>query len=254
MKRLSLISTSAAMAAALSMAATPAAAAELPSGSAHAYTPAYAAWDADSETVYDHRYRDYRGHGRYRNRTSVGDVLAGVLIIGTIAAVASAASKPRQERSYPYRANTNYNRSSGAARGIDGAADMCMREIERDVRVDSVDSVERSGSGWRVSGSLYNGDSFTCQIGQNGRIEDINYSESSNFRSSNDGQQDRQWSDDRYAAARNNAGQTMPDGAYSSNAPAPPAKAPAYPGGLAPGENYEDYPEYSPGQDDRYGG
>ena len=42
-------------------------------------------------------------------------------------------------------------------------------------------------------------------------------------------------------------------GNYSSDAPAPSAQAPAYPGGPVAGENYEDYPEDPAGQDDRYG-
>ncbi len=252
MTRLSLISSSAAMAAALSMAVTPAVAAELPANTSSAYIPANAAWDADSGTVYNHQYR---GRSRYRNRTSAGDVLAGVLIIGTIAAVANAASQPRRERSYPYRTGASYNRSSGAARGIDGAADRCVREIERDVRVESVDSVERTGTGWQVSGSLYNGDSFSCSIGQDGRIDDVSYSGSgdeqgaySGQQGSYNGEEDRQWTDDRYSAARANT----PANAGTANAPS--TNAPAYPGGPVPGENYDDSPEYSPEQDDRYGG
>lgn len=242
MKRLSLLSSSAAVVAALSMAATPAAAAQLPSSQIHTFTPAFPVWDADREAVYNHhRYR-----GRHRG-TSVGDVLAGVLIIGGIAAVASAASKSRQQRSYPYRAN----RSSGAAQGIDGAADMCVREIERNVRVNRVDSVDRSGDGWRVTGSLYNGDGFTCRIGQNGRIDDVTYG-GNNSQVRYDGAQDRQWSDDRYAQAWNTAGNNAGYPAQTSTAPSSPA--PAYPGGPIPGESYEDYPEYIPDQDDRYGG
>lgn len=259
MKRFSLFSSSAAMVAALSLAATPAFAAELPVRAAHA---GYSAWNADSENVQRDRYRGRR----HRGGVDAGDVIGGLLVIGAIAAVASAVSKPSQPRSYPaqypqrpgdYRGGSRY----AGGQGIDGAADMCVREIERNVRVDSVDSVERSGSGWRVSGSLYNGDGFTCQIGPDGRIDDVSFGgrrtyQNSTYQNNNGGEQDRQWTDDRYAAARSNAGRSAPGADYSNNAPAPSApsaNAPAYPGGPVPGENVEDYPEYIPGQDDRYG-
>ena len=258
MKRHSLLSASAAMAAALSMAATPTVAAELPAHALPATThfnsvaPAYTVWDADSQNVQRHRYRD-RYRGRYRNGVDAGDVVGGLLILGTIAAVASAASQPRRERSYPYRTSTNYNRSSSAARGIDSAANMCVREIERDVRVDSVDSVERSGSDWRVSGSLYNGDNFICQIGPDGRIDDVTYNGRGDYQGSYSSDEDRQWTDDRYSSAWNNAGPATPDNAYTRNGPTNSASAPAYPGGPLPGESYDDSPEDNSGPDDRYG-
>ncbi len=255
MKSFSLFSSSAAMIAALSMAAAPAAAAELPARTSHAAAPGYSVWNADSVNVNRDRYR-----GRHhRDGINAGDVIGGLLVIGAIAAVASAVSKPSQPRSYPapypnrssgYRGDSRYNGSQG----IDRAADMCVREIERDVRVNGVDAVERSGDGWLVSGSLYNGDGFTCRVGQDGRIDDVKYGERGAQQSNYSQQEDRQWTDDRYAAAWGNAGPSAPSGGYSDNTPVPSAQAPAYPGGPVPGENYEDEPDYPAGQDDRYGG
>ncbi len=213
-----------AMAAVLSMVASPLAAAQLPAAPQRSALPGVAAWESDSVNVQDHRYRDYR-HRRHHDRIDAGDVLAGVLILGTIAAVASAASKPKQPRNYPgtptdYRGNP---RNSGS-QGIDRATDMCVREIERDVRVDGVDGVTRTGDGWRVTGSLYNGEGFSCEIGSDGRIDDISYGGRRDRQSSTD----RQYDDDRYAQAWINKDTANPE----KSAPAKPA----YPGGPVPGD------------------
>ena len=99
MKSFSLFSSSAAMAAALSMAVTPAAAAELPVRAAPAAAPGYSVWNADSENVQRDRYRGHYRH--HRDGIDAGDVIGGLLVIGAIAAVASAVSKPKEPRGYP---------------------------------------------------------------------------------------------------------------------------------------------------------
>ena len=254
MKSVSLYSSSAALLAALSMAATPAIAAELPVRAAHAAPHGYAVWDADSENVQRDRYR-YR---RHHDRIDAGDVIGGLLVIGAIAAVASAVSKPSQPRSYPqqypyrssgYRGDSRYT----GAQGIDRAADMCVREIERDVRVSGVDAITRSGDGWLVSGTLYNGDGFTCRVGRDGRIDDVSYGGRGAFQSNAPQQDDNQWSEDRYAAAWGNAAPAAPGGYNSGSTPDMSEQAPAYPGGPMPGDSYEEDQEYPAGQDDRYG-
>ena len=255
MTRISRFSGLAAMVAATSMVSMPAAAADVQGNLSGVTMPVYAAWDADSENAAAHRR--YRG---YRDRTSVGDVLAGVLIIGTVAAVANAATRsgrdggyrgqpypsrpypgrPYPDRPYDYRADRNDDRGYDRyndSRGIDRAVDMCVRQIERDVRVRGVDEVERSGDGWRVSGTLYNGDEFTCTLGADGRVGDINYAgrkmgrnDQIDERRDQTGQaDDRQWSDDRYATAWNTAPQR------AANAPA--GNLPAYPGGPVVGSD-----------------
>ncbi|MBJ7439767.1 MAG: hypothetical protein JHD35_12180 [Sphingopyxis sp.] len=45
---------------------------------------------------------------RHHDRVSTGDVLGGLLIIGTIAAIASAASKDKRERAPDYRYDPPY--------------------------------------------------------------------------------------------------------------------------------------------------
>ena len=170
--------------------------------------------------------------GRHRDRgVDAGDILTGVLILGGIAAVASAVSKNNDRtRSYPdtrpypdqpraYRTNAN---------GIDGAVDMCVREVERNARVAQVDRVERDASGWLVTGALAAGGGFSCSIGSDGRIERLD----TNLPGGTYGSDDRQYGDDAYYSAR-----ARLDGA-------PPADAqPAYPGGPLPGDPvYDDLP------------
>ena len=131
------------------------------------------------------------GH-RHHDRVDAGDIFAGILIIGGIAAIASAASKAdkdrrartdtrdRDYRDYP---NRDYRDDRGSrygeqdnrptwqeGRGIDNAVNQCVDEVQRTARVDSVEGANRDGDGWRVEGRVVGGRSFTCAIGNDGRI------------------------------------------------------------------------------------
>lgn len=236
MPRFSQTSAALALTAALSMAATPVAAAELPARGTHAGAPVFA------EAVPDDGSADrHRGHRYRRDRVDAGDVLAGVLILGGIAAIASAATRADREREerryreqdYRYRQDEyRYRDRRGDSRydagsGIDNAVNMCVSEIERDVRIGSVDTVDRTGEGWRVTGSLYNGDGFACSIGNDGRIEDIDYGRDGV--AYDEPTEDNQWDDERYRAAR-----AQVDG-YPAAEPQP-----AYPGGPIDGDLTDD--------------
>src|SRR3546814_3633643 len=105
---------------------------------------------------------------------------------------------------------------------------MVVTQVERDVRVDSVDSVDRTGEGWRVAGTLYNGEGFTCRIGADGRIDTVDYA---GFAA----RDDRQLGDDRYRAAWANA-----DGQRGGPAPKADGPQPACPGVPLPGGSAED--------------
>lgn len=234
------------MAAALAMAATPAAAAKLPAATPLA-KPAIAVpavLDEDMLKAERHRRWRYRGY-RHRHGIDAGDVLAGVLIIGGIAAIANAGKNSERDRRYRERdyrdERADYRerrdtRRSGSGRGIDGAVDMCLSEIERDVRVDRVDSVERSGEGWRVTGTIYNGDGFSCTIDEDGRIESVDYGGGFAAADPSDASPvvGNQHSDARYRAAW---AQVDRDGAGPAASPATGAEQlPAYPGGPIDGD------------------
>ena len=151
-------------------------------------------WTANSDRVQgwgEYRgYRGYRGHRRHRNGISGGDVLAGILVIGGIAAIASAASKNNGDQRYDdrdYRSdNSRYDdrradprtesRYDRGAGDIDSAINACTdaaeRKAGRDARVTAIESVVRDGDGWRVEGLLSNSDEGTFLCGaRDGRVD-----------------------------------------------------------------------------------
>lgn len=184
--------------AALSMAATPAFAAPLglPDKAVSPAPMAGHGWDAAGETAHNHR--GWGGYRRHRGGVDAGDVIAGVLILGGIAAIASAAGKAKRDRDGDYRSPDHRDRDYrapdyrsgdrpydyrdgddrradryGGDRGLDRAVDMCVREVEKREQVDQVDSVDRTTDGWRVEGELRNGRDFACEVGGDGQIRDV---------------------------------------------------------------------------------
>lgn len=136
---------------------------------------------------------------RYRDRDndgiSAGEVIAGALIIGGIAAIASASNNDRRNN----RNRDNYYRSNGNPRG---AINQCVRVAEsqarragyRSANVVDITRVRDTRLGWNINGRIqvdgargsrgnnrrgYNRSSdtgrFTCQI-RRGRVTDIDYS------------------------------------------------------------------------------
>lgn len=216
------------------------------------------------------------GHRRgwRRNRAGAGDVLIGAAIIGGIAAIASSNNRRQRNRDvviverdvrdrewrddnrrYDDRRTTT-PRSSGAA-GLDNAVNQCLTRIERDVRVDTVDNVDRTGAGWIVSGALFNGSPFQCRIGNSGQIDGIDYGNGfsgigySGGAASPAPRGEGQWDDQRYATARMAVGGSVRPDLAVQEAPMSPApmqvaqgqarpvvtdRMPAYPGGPIPGE------------------
>ena len=169
-----------AVAAAFSLLATPAVAVDLPR------PITVKAFDGDALNAERHRRRWYRHH----NHIDAGDVVAGVVILGAIAAIAGAAKRNRDDRyptEYPYpdrdydtdddgdvRYRSPVENERFESRGLDRAVDMCVAEVERNhPRVANVDSVSRSGEGWRVSGEVEQGAPFECTIGNDGRIDEV---------------------------------------------------------------------------------
>lgn len=241
-----------AMIAALSLTATPAAAADLPIAQPKsAYASAPAAWSKEDQSWNQYRryhpYRGYRGH-RYRRGPSVGDVLTGLFIIGTIAAVADAAKDSDDRRYREPRYPDRDDRRSEETRGIDGAVDRCVSAVERERRVEGVDVTQRTAQGWQVEGRTAGGESFACRINQDGRIGNIDFgaprwegSGSDDERYPEQGygqssvQNDQQWDDARYRAEWDRVNGTG-DVAVAQAPVTPQAQQPAYPGGPLPGE------------------
>lgn len=165
-----------------SLMATPAAATEMPllspSPTGGERLDA-ASWQKGDEIYHGCRRYGYRRYGHRRGGIDAGDVIAGVAILGGIAAIVSAASR-EDDRDYRYPAHYPDRREDDRyvrddARGLDRAVSICVSEIEREVRVAEVDSVDRTALGWQVTGSLYDGAGFSCRVGSDGRIEDIDY-------------------------------------------------------------------------------
>jgi len=153
-------------------------------------------WTADRDKAngWD-GYRDYRGYRRHRDRIDGGDILAGILVIGGIAAIASAASKNDRDRRYEERdyrsrnqryddrrADTRddsryddrkYDRGTGDVQSaINICSDAAERQAGRDARVSAIQSVVRDGDGWRVEGELSNSAERTFLCGASeGRVD-----------------------------------------------------------------------------------
>ncbi|MBX7482688.1 hypothetical protein [Qipengyuania qiaonensis] len=230
------IAATPALLAAFSMTAMPVEAAEMPDLASRVEIQVAApAWAPGNDTA--DKYRRYR-YRRHRG-VDAGDVLAGVLILGGIAAVASAAKNSRErdryrDARYPDPRRGDYRYDDG--RGIDRAVTICVGEVERNARVETVDAANRNARGWNVAGTLYDGAGFSCSIGEDGRIDAIDYGrEDIGFdRVPDDGgfeygavedSEDRQYGEDYYAAAR----------ARTDNA------EPSYPGGPLPDDDEQPY-------------
>ncbi|MEZ5682082.1 MAG: hypothetical protein R3E14_12405 [Erythrobacter sp.] len=234
--------------AATSLTATPVLAADLPAPAAVSAVDVVSAWAPGDDVANNHRWHRYRRH-----RVDGGDILAGVLILGGIAAIASAAKNSQDRRyrdrdyrrPYPEQPRGDWGYQNNDARGIDRAIDTCVNEVERNARIETVDTVNRNARGWEVTGTIYNGDGWTCSIGQDGRIDAIDYGRGSDdrryqgsysddrndqgYEDRDDGDRDysasndKQYGDDYYAAAR-------------ARSDAAPVAQSSYPGGPVDGD------------------
>lgn len=100
---------------------------------------------------------------RHHDRIDAGDIIAGALIIGGIAAIASAASKNRGYDGYRYR-DRDYRGGYYGHRGPNPrrAIEKCVYATERDARrsgyrfadVTQIRDVKRTRYGWKVKGRL----------------------------------------------------------------------------------------------------
>lgn len=236
------IAATMALAAASAMMAAPVAAAPVtpPLSISSTYGDTAPAWSAEAVTA--NRYR----HWRHRNRVDAGDILTGVLILGGIAAIASAASRNNEaRRSEPRYRDSRYRDSRyRAERGygadaMTNAIEMCGALYSRGI--ESIDNASRDRDGWFVSGRLSGARSFACRIDGRGRAMDVGAEQAGRYRGAPYGDDtaytDRQYSDADYARIRNRAA-----AGSATRAPYADAPQPAYPGGPVEGYEYaEDY-------------
>ncbi|MEZ5708037.1 MAG: hypothetical protein R3E02_01470 [Blastomonas sp.] len=152
----------------------------LPAKAQPAHAVGDLAWSPDADTAHD-GYRRYRRHHR---GIDGGDVLAGVLILGGIAAIASAASNSNRNKRYrddrydrPEPRDDYRPRYEGSE--LNAAADQCSYAAEQsaggNARVDRITTVSRDGAGWRVEGLVSHdqgSDDFLCGV-TNGQIDYI---------------------------------------------------------------------------------
>lgn len=62
----------------------------------------------------------------------------------------------------------------GSAGSTDAAIDRCAAEVERsDRQVDTVDTVNRDGNGWRVEGQVRDGGNYSCTVDSDGSIRRV---------------------------------------------------------------------------------
>ncbi len=120
--------------------------------------------------------RGYDRGRRHHNRgISAGDVIAGVAIIGVLAAIAGAASKSNNRN--------GDNRYRGNINSEDQAADACASRVEQrygnSARVRNIEDVQRTRDGYEVRGTVETNDRddrgtqrFTCSV-RYGQVEDV---------------------------------------------------------------------------------
>lgn len=249
-----LATASAATLAVIGLVASPVAAAQLPAASVSpaAGIDSYGQYDSHAGDAYNHRWGNdrYRRHSGAHIRT--GDAIAGIAILGVVAAIAGAANNADRttsrevyrERPLPERDTYRYNDRREARwgeGGINSAVNLCVNQVERgDERVGSVDNASRDASGWRVDGSLDNGDAFSCRLDNEGRIRAIDIGDGYAAADA-PAAGDAQWSDDAYLSARAATRQQGVATTTAVDADLENGPKPAYPGGPLPGEEgYED--------------
>lgn len=155
---------------------TPAMAAPVTAGATDYSSLADLGWDQGDEQAAQWR-GGWRNRGwRGRNRgIDGGDILAGALILGGIAAIASAATSSSRNRNGP-NDRYSYNDDVRSASTQCGAAAAAQSGFG--ARVERIDNVVRDGDGWRVEGLVGSRnagvDSFTCGISF-GRIDYVRF-------------------------------------------------------------------------------
>ena len=151
---------------------------------------------------WDRRHRD--------NGVGAGEVIAGVAVLGAIAAIAGVFDGARNRENEPvpvrYPEPDTRGYSAGTGSGLDRAVDICVAEIEATgPRISGVDSANRTADGWFVSGAMDSGAPFSCRIGNDGQVADVEIGEGGPADGGyySPAADDRQYDDATYTQARN---------------------------------------------------
>jgi hypothetical protein len=164
-----------AVAAAFSLAATPATAVDMPRPADAPQVRGACALEVENRRPRGHHHDDWDIDG--------DDILAGVLILGGIAAISAIANsgrnrEPSQPEPEQYPDDAGYQPEARDERyrsgGMAEAVEVCVSEVEAGRGpVGSVDRASRSGEGWYVAGELDGGTPYACWIDGAGRVTDI---------------------------------------------------------------------------------
>lgn len=132
-----------------------------------------------------------------RDRVDAGDVIAGIVLIGAIAAIAGSGNKAKERRERdadfrtdPPRRDDDYRGApepqaggqwvpggnSLESRAVDACSWAAEGSLGDEARVGQIDGVNRDGDGWRVTGSVAAPNAmprdFACTY-RNGRVADV---------------------------------------------------------------------------------
>jgi hypothetical protein len=140
-------------------------------------------------------------HRRYHHRDRVdgGDILAGIVLIGAIAAIAGSGKKDRDRdqrnddvrydpdyRGEDYRAAPDAPQSgqwvpggnSAETRAVDACSWAAEGEVGTEARVGQIDGVTAEGNGWRVTGNVAAPEmmprDFACTY-RSGRVTEVTF-------------------------------------------------------------------------------
>ena len=142
-----------------------------------------------------------RRHWHHRDRVDAGDIIAGIFLIGAIAAIADSAGKSRdrdrdrdrrnddyryepqqRERDYRSAPERDDNRqwvpgnNSAETRAVDACSWAAEGELGDAARVGTIDNVSQAGDEWRVTGNVAAPDTmpqdFACTY-RGGRVTSV---------------------------------------------------------------------------------
>ena len=150
----------------------------------------------------------YRGdrYDRDRDGISAGEIIAGVVVLGGLAAILSSGDNDRYDNrgydgrnyrndNYGYNGGYDYNRYGNSRQAVNQCVNAVNQRssYKRGARVDQVTRVERTGKGYRIEGRVSVNDRYNNRYNDrynNGRYNDRNDGRYGNY--------DNRYGNDRY--------------------------------------------------------